>query len=58
MLPFSAHGHVSLEQMFMKDEFGDKLPKYVEQPSFLLVNKSMCAKSTFELIQLENSKKP
>lgn len=41
----------------MKNEFQSKLPKYVKQPSFLLVNKGFCTKSTFELIQLENNKK-
>lgn len=41
----------------MKNEFQNKLPKYVKQPSFLLANKSICAKSTFELIQLGNNEK-
>lgn len=43
--------------MLMKNEFQNKLPKYVKQPSFLLAYKSTCAKSTFELIQLGNSEK-
>ncbi|XP_074719638.1 uncharacterized protein LOC141941208 [Strix uralensis] len=56
VLTFSARAHVSLAQILMKNEFQSKLPKYVKQPSFLLANKSICAKSTLELIQLGNSK--
>lgn len=47
VLTFNAHGHVSLAQILMKNEFQSKLPKYVKQRSFLLANKGFLYQKYF-----------